>query len=848
MDTRLAEFIPEPQNQLPLAANPTDATEQPVAARSTKGGTNPKDVFCAKAMLDCIDPAALEDTDWLKVMTACKNIGVPDDVVDAFNRRDPQRYDARENQLRINSLHKDYGIGFLCNIAKGYGYDAKETYRLWLNGMFFDTELRAEIDDAQKWLSTLSPADLTAEIARDKKTLRRVALVKCHCPDADVNFFDVLKEAKTLAKDRLSLEVPNSTDNPAQVLSETDRKSLESLVNLNIGDLRDAVSRIADSLADERKEKIKARKRQDVLELKAKEKAEKDAQQQEALQRLKELRKAYRELEDNPDPAVKDRMMPIAEEMISLIRKACEFKQDRYTGEIVLYRNSAYNLNLIFDYDPFLDRLFGFNEFSGDIELLKDATWGSRKGAQWTDNDDSQLRGYLANAYKDLRGREVILDSVVVFAHARKFHPIKKYLLSLPKWDGKKRAETLFIDWLRVDDTPFSREATMKWLAAAVCRVLYPGCSFQYAIVLQGAQGIGKSFILEQLGRQWYCALTDRVDDPHIIDALRLCWLAEFKEMTAMRKADVNSIKAFIELPADTRRRAYARRATTVLRQCVFAITANDDEFLNDPTGSRRFLILPSRSPKFCYVQSVRGEVFDDKLVAQIWAEVFAYCKELFKDGFDAGKLRLSKAAERFGEEIAEGFTRNDLQGEIAAFLDTKILPPVIWNLMSREERRKFFATKCFTITEDDLEARFKTQRVTFEQQVKFKAATQSGDFVVQKTGRDFDTHEERLYLSFYGTVYRQHICAAEVYTEAFGSDRRKNMATVNGVLQHLDGWTQVNRIQKVPAYGDMKKVFWRTPDNIPEPAEPPAQDDTPTATQDDPFCGEPVPPDEYPF
>lgn len=99
-----------------------------------------------------------------------------------------------------------------------------------------------------------------------------------------------------------------------------------------------------------------------------------------------------------------------------------------------------------------------------------------------------------------------------------------------------------------------------------------------------------------------------------------------------MRKADINAIKDFIELPADTRRFAYARRAKTVLRHCVFAIIVNDDSFLSDLTGNHSFLIFHSNLPKFGYVRSVRGEKLgDDNVIAQIWAEVYEHYKELFK-------------------------------------------------------------------------------------------------------------------------------------------------------------------------------------------------------------------------
>lgn len=877
--------LPETLTSEPLA---TDTHSLPAKRPARQHGDHDADpdydLFRARIMLDTINPTALDYSDWLAVVSSCKNFGVDYADVDAFNQRDSKRYDPKANQKTWDSLNDpSFGIETLHGVAKRFGYSERDTQRKWYelytelrpsSGRDIDEATATEIDDAVIWLESLEPVDLTADVARDKATLRRIALAEVYCPNTADKFFDVLKQAKAAARDRLKLDdadrkskqeggVPreffqmpvyssttkndydkiNLIHNPTETLDDKTFAELSALVNVNINDIRARVKRLVTEIIADRKKIIRKREEAKKREAIAARISARQQHVKEDLERLQELRPQYCEAFDAGD---KELCQKIAAEMYRLIRAACDVKTDRYTGEITRYENSAHNLNLIFNYDPALYKLFARNEFTDAIDLIKNAPWGTRKGDQWTDADDAQLRNDLAQKYKNLRGRDVILDSVVHFANENKFHPVRDYFKNLPAWDGKPRVETLFIDWLNVDDNPFTREATLKGLLAAVCRVFHPGCPFQFAIVLQGAQGIGKSFILERLGGQWYNAITDRVDDPHAVDALRLTWLAEFKEMTAMRKSDINAIKQFIELPTDTRRFAYERRARTVPRQCVFFITVNDDEFLNDPTGARRFWILQSHSQKFGYVKSVRGEVFDDKLVSQIWAEVYARYKELFGNGFDAAKLRLSPESERYGEEVAELFTRNDLEGEIAAFLDTKILPTVIWDLMTREERRKFFAQKNFVITRDNLTARFRSRRVTAERQAKFDAATKLGDFVLLKTGYDHDTHEYIDYLDFYGTEYRQHICATEIFNEAFGTDKRKSMLTINAILQHLDGWTLGKRIQKDVTYGDMRKVYYRNADNVPEPIEETTDTaaqspQTTSKTASDCFNGEPV-------
>ena len=91
---------------------------------------NPEyDTFRADRMLNCIVPTNLSDADWLAVISACKNIGIPYSVVDTFNRRDPDRYDEKENLARWDSLdNPSFDISTLHGIAKNYGYDEKSTW------------------------------------------------------------------------------------------------------------------------------------------------------------------------------------------------------------------------------------------------------------------------------------------------------------------------------------------------------------------------------------------------------------------------------------------------------------------------------------------------------------------------------------------------------------------------------------------------------------------------------------------------------------------------------------------------------------------------------------------------
>ena len=64
---------------------------------------------------------------------------------------------------------------------------------------------------------------------------------------------------------------------------------------------------------------------------------------------------------------------------------------------------------------------------------------------------------------------------MIIAAKRHAFHPVKMYLEGLPAWDGKERADSIFIDYLGTADNVYTREATGKTLLAAVRRVYEPG-------------------------------------------------------------------------------------------------------------------------------------------------------------------------------------------------------------------------------------------------------------------------------------------------------------------------------------------------------------------------------------
>ena len=168
--------------------------------------------------------------------------------------------------------------------------------------------------------------------------------------------------------------------------------------------------------------------------------------------------------------------------------------------------DSVANIRLILAHDPNLKGTLAFNSFKDRLVAVKALPWrGVRdpvNGDAWDDNDDSQLRDYLAAVYA-IDNKSHVFDAVGNASRSNIIHPVKDYLAGL-EWDGVERLDTLLCDYLGAEDTPYTRAVTRKAFTAAVARVMRPGCKFDYILVLSGPQGRGKSTLIAKMSNGWY--------------------------------------------------------------------------------------------------------------------------------------------------------------------------------------------------------------------------------------------------------------------------------------------------------------------------------------------------------
>ena len=217
--------------------------------------------------------------------------------------------------------------------------------------------------------------------------------------------------------------------------------------------------------------------------------------------------------------------------------------------------SSMTNMVLILENDPELKGRLRYDEFNMCVNVYGGLPW-RKEAERWRDSDNAGLRYWFEEKY-DISGKEKIRDAKVVCADRHRFHPVRDYLSTLT-WDGKRRVASLLHDCLGAEDCPLNSRVMELWMAAAVSRVMHPGCKFDYCLILTGPQGIGKSTLLEVLGGKWFNGnISAMGTDKNALEQLAGSWIVELQELDSFKRSESSAIKTFITNVNDRYRGAY---------------------------------------------------------------------------------------------------------------------------------------------------------------------------------------------------------------------------------------------------------------------------------------------------
>lgn len=241
------------------------------------------------------------------------------------------------------------------------------------------------------------------------------------------------------------------------------------------------------------------------------------------------------------------------------------------------------------------------------------------------------LRPMVADKYEIDINNELLKGTFVYLAKKNIYDPVKDYLQRCRRQLPLDIDKT--ISKLILSDNELHITCIRKFLIGAVARVYQPGCKLDVSLILQGPQGYGKSTFLKQLASNNFSdAMTGKLDT-NDLRIMNENWFLEWSELDIFTARDYHSlIKPFLSRQVDTYRLPYSRDMQRVPRKSVITGTTNRDDFLKDPTGERRFWIIPITQPfDISYVEKVRDSLWSSIISVYEFGEDWNLPPKLWK-------------------------------------------------------------------------------------------------------------------------------------------------------------------------------------------------------------------------
>lgn len=214
-----------------------------------------------------------------------------------------------------------------------------------------------------------------------------------------------------------------------------------------------------------------------------------------------------------------------------------------------------------------------------------------------TDRDITEIQDTLQCSGLQTIGRETVRDAIADVAEDddNAHHPIRDWLEFL-EWDGVARVDWLFSAYFGAEPDAtlvpgdYCAKISAMFLIGMVARVYEPGCQQDHMPVIEGPQGQRKSTACRILaGDKFFGDSLPDISNKDSSQYLRGKWLVEVAEMHVHSRAETSAMKSFVSRRTERYFARYGRAESNEPRQCCFIGTTNEDEYLKDSTGGRRF-------------------------------------------------------------------------------------------------------------------------------------------------------------------------------------------------------------------------------------------------------------------
>jgi putative DNA primase/helicase len=288
----------------------------------------------------------------------------------------------------------------------------------------------------------------------------------------------------------------------------------------------------------------------------------------------------------------------------------------KVSGGFVNLNDDGYPLCTLDNFYVLMDKL----EYSVRYNVIKKAIELLIPGSAFTrDNrDNAAISHVLSECEKVRMSTKHVSQFLITLADKNQYNPVATWIDS-SGWDGVSRLDAFYAT-VRVPASgeKMKRKLMRKWLIQAVAAAFSPdGIANQGILTFVGPQNIGKTTWFQRLAPAALDAiLTGHTLDMRSKDSIFIAlsyWIVELGELDAtFSKSEISALKSFTTQAMDKLRRPYAATESNFGRRTVFGGTVNESQYLNDPTGNRRFWSI-----------EVDGFDLDSGVdMQQLWAEV----------------------------------------------------------------------------------------------------------------------------------------------------------------------------------------------------------------------------------
>lgn len=276
----------------------------------------------------------------------------------------------------------------------------------------------------------------------------------------------------------------------------------------------------------------------------------------------------------------------------------------------------------------FIDRLenflnyrysFRYNVVSGKLE------YKTVKASVWKPVTDFVENSILREILKaKVKCNINTLRNLLRSDFCEQFDPFKAYFDNLPDNEDETDYITELANTITTTKQDLWIECFKKWFVAMVACVTNDKAINQTVIVFSGKQGVGKTTWIEKLIpkplKDYMFSGTINPNNKDTLIHLAECMLINLDELENLNRTEIGTLKELITKTHIRMRKAYGHNNETLPRRASFAGSVNTAQFLNDTTGSRRFLCFEVEHIEYTHNIDIN--------------QAYAQARQLYKSGF----------------------------------------------------------------------------------------------------------------------------------------------------------------------------------------------------------------------